>query len=190
MIGSPPKRGGPPRFTGRMIAMKRLPALLLSLFLLTLLSMPSQAVTKTENVSSDGTQDLPVYLAVDAADMVDVTISWNELTYTYGSNGFAAEDVTIPQITVTNNNPQNNITIDPQFVRNDEALSESMFDLYFYESKTEVPTQGTDVRNQLINGRDSFSFYAIPYGDPLGWSAASKTPAQIGSVRITIALTP
>ena len=132
MIGSPPKRGGPPRFTGRMIAMKRLPALLLSLFLLTLLSMPSQAVTKTENVSSGGTQDLPVYLAVDAADMVDVTISWNELTYTYGSNGFTADDVTIPQITVTNNNPQNGITIDPQFVRNDESLSESMFDLFFF----------------------------------------------------------
>ena len=190
MIGSPPKRGGPPRFTGRMIAMKRLPALLLSLLLLTLLSTPSQAVTKTENVSSGGTRDLPVYLAVDAADMVDVTISWNELTYTYGSNGFTADDVTIPQITVTNNNPQNSITIDPQFVRNDESLSESMFDLYFYESETEVPTQGTDVRNQPINGRDSFSFYAIPYGDPLGWSAASKTPAQIGSVRITIELTP
>ena len=109
--------------------MKRLPALLLSLLLLTLLSTPSQAVTKTENVSSGGTRDLPVYLAVDAADMVDVTISWNELAYTYGSSGFAAEDVTIPQITVTNNNPQNSITIDPQFVRNDESLSESMFDL-------------------------------------------------------------
>ena len=68
--------------------MKRLPALMLSVFLLTLLSLPATAITKQENLT-DKEKNLLVSLAVNTSDMVDVTITWNELNYTYGSNGFA-----------------------------------------------------------------------------------------------------
>ena len=71
--------------------MKRLPALMLSVFLLTLLSLPATAITKQENLT-DKEKNLLVSLAVNTSDMVDVTITWNELNYTYGSNGFAADD--------------------------------------------------------------------------------------------------
>ena len=64
---------------GRMIAMKRLPALMLSVFLLTLLSLPATA----ENVNKEGTVPIPVELSVDASTMVDVTITWDDFKYVY-----------------------------------------------------------------------------------------------------------
>ena len=68
-------KGGPKRLIGRMIAMKRLPALMLSVFLLTLLSLPATAITKQENLT-DKEKNLLVSLAVNTTDMVDVTITW------------------------------------------------------------------------------------------------------------------
>ena len=166
--------------------MKRLPALMLSVFLLTLLSLPSKAATSTGKGPSNGVKELPVYLAVNAVDIVDVTISWSPLSYTYCSSGFVPEDGTTPMITVINNNPQNNIVFTPEFVP--DSIESKYFELYFYQSKDEKPGEGTDVKKQVINGKDSFSFYAIPSGDPLDWSEASKNATRIGNVKITISL--
>lgn len=166
--------------------MKRLPALMLSVFLLTLLSLPSKAATNTEKVPSNGVKDLPVYLAVNAVDIVDVTIRWSPLSYTYCSSGFVPEDGTTPMITVINNNPQNNIVFTPEFVP--DGIASKYFELYFYQSEDEKLGEGTDVKNQVINGKNSFSFYAIPSGDPLDWSGASKNATPIGNVKITISL--
>lgn len=170
--------------------MKRLPALMLSVFLLTLLSLPSKAATSTGKVPSNGVKELPVYLAVNAVDIVDVTIKWSPLSYTYCSSGFVPEDgTTPPMITVKNNNPQNNIVFTPEFVPNGpDGFESKYFELYFYQSEDEKPGEGTDVKDHVINGKNSFSFYAIPSGDPLDWSGASKNATQIGNVKITISL--
>ena len=169
--------------------MKRLPALMLSVFLLTLLSLPATAITKQENLT-DKEKNLLVSLAVNTSDMVDVTITWNELNYTYGSNGFAADDTDIemPKITVTNNNLQNSLTVNALFKPTDASLTEDMFDLYFYEDLSVMPPNGENVKDLLLAEKSSISFYALPYGNPAHWSAASAKLTPIGNVCISIAL--
>ena len=119
--------GGPKRLIGRMIAMKRLPALMLSVFLLTLLSLPATAESVTENNQSVSKS---VALKVNASDMVDVTITWDDFEYNYNGRTFSTKDNTI---TVKNNNPQNNILVTPTFVKRDGlAYSDDAFYIYFY----------------------------------------------------------
>ena len=91
--------------------MKRLPALMLSVFLLTLLSLPATA----ENVTADkeGYAEKEVTLTVDTSNMVDVTINWDDFNYTFDGKRFTATSETMPKITVKNNNSQNTIYVTP-----------------------------------------------------------------------------
>ena len=107
--------------------MKRLPALMLSVFLLTLLSLPATAESVTENNQSVSKS---VALKVNASDMVDVTITWDDFEYNYNGRTFSTKDNTI---TVKNNNPQNNILVTPTFVKRDGlAYRDDAFYIYFY----------------------------------------------------------
>lgn len=170
---------------GRMIAMKRLPVLMLSVFLLTLLSLPATAESVTENNQSVSKS---VALKVNASDMVDVTITWDDFEYNYNGRTFSTKDNTI---TVKNNNPQNNILVTPTFVKRDGlAYSDDAFYIYFYgeEDKDKVGGAGANLDNISIMGANSTTFYAVPGGNPLRENLGGKVATVIGDIRITIAL--
>ena len=54
--------------------MKRLPALMLSVFMLTLLCLPTSAANNSANMKVLGSEDIPVELNINDNNMVDVTI--------------------------------------------------------------------------------------------------------------------
>ena len=54
--------------------MKRLPALMLSVFMLTLLCLPTSAANNSANMKVLGSEDIPVKLNINDNNMVDVTI--------------------------------------------------------------------------------------------------------------------
>ena len=63
-----------------------------------------------ENVTVDrGSVKKEVTLTVDASNMVDVTINWDDFNYTFDGKNFTATSETMPKITVKNNNSQNTI---------------------------------------------------------------------------------
>lgn len=171
--------------------MKRLTLLMLSVFLLTLLSMPASAESNRVT-TTDKPEDIPVKLQVNASDMVDVTISWDALTYKYDGKAFSAPGVeTMPSITVANNNPQVPVSMQPTFLPDATmGFGSSDFILHFFY----IPN-GTLKNDEVIDSAVSVEsgapvkFYAVPSGNPLNSSLASTTKEQtIGSVRITIGL--
>ena len=171
---------------GRMIAMKRLPALMLSVFLLNLLSLPATA----ENVTVDrGSVKKEVTLTVDASNMVDVTINWDDFNYTFDGKNFTATSETMPKITVKNNNSQNTIYVTPKFEPYaDLGYSDMAFDMYFYEDGNTAAGAGTDLKEIAVTGENETTVFAVPGGNPLTHQLGSKTPMEIGNVQITISL--
>lgn len=131
--------------------MKRLPALMLSVFLLTLLSLPATA----ENVTVDrGSVKKEVTLTVDASNMVDVTINWDDFNYTFDGKNFTATSETMPKITVKNNNSQNTIYVTPKFEPYaDLGYSDMAFDMYFYEDGNTAAGAGTDLKELRLPER-------------------------------------
>ena len=61
--------------------MKRLPALMLSVFMLTLLCLPTSAANNSANMKVLGSEDIPVKLNINDNNMVDVTIEWEATVY-------------------------------------------------------------------------------------------------------------
>lgn len=167
--------------------MKRLPALMLSVFLLTLLSLPATA----ENVTADkeGYAEKEVTLTVDTSNMVDVTINWDDFNYTFDGKRFTATSETMPKITVKNNNSQNTIYVTPKFEPYaDLGYSDMAFDMYFYEDGNTVAGNGTDIKEIEIAEKNEATFFAVPGGNPLTHKLGGKTPTEIGKIKITISL--
>ena len=178
-------KGGPKRLIGRMIAMKRLPALMLSVFLLTLLSLPATA----ENVNKEGTVPIPVELSVDASTMVDVTITWDDFKYVYNGREFTTNSGKMPGITVTNNNPQNSILVTPDYQELDGLnLDSRAFALYFFKDANVTTTKGGDVEKVTLTGAESTTFYAVPEGNPLKYAPETKNSTIVGNILIKIEL--
>lgn len=162
--------------------MKRLPALMLSVFMLTLLCLPTSA--SNESLTVTGERNLPVSLTIDDSQMVDVTITWEALDYTYNGSKFITESGTMPKITVQNNSVGKSIIMGtPAFKPLDNiAFTDNEFDLYFYRDSTAVPGSGdaADVTATLIESGDSTFFYAIPRGTP------TKADALLGAKQLKI----
>lgn len=176
--------------------MKRLTLLMLSVFLLTLLSMPASAgsnrVSTAVTSIPDETTKIPVYLTVNASDMVDVTIEWDALIYKYDGKAFSAPGVgTIPSITVTNNNPQVPVSMKPTFLPDDTmGFGTGDFTLNFFYTPDGTKTEDEMISSATtVKSGTSVKFYAVPSGNPLNGSLADMTEKQeVGAVRITIGL--
>lgn len=168
--------------------MKRLPALMLSVFMLTLLSLPTSAAN--EKLTVTGERNLPVYLTIDDSQMVDVTITWEALDYTYNGSGFTTGSGTMPKITVQNNSDGKDIIMgEPIFNHSDDVkFNDSEFSLYFYHDSAATP--GSNVTDTTIKSGKSIFFYAIPSGNPVktGGNLLGADSLDIGNVLITISL--
>lgn len=176
--------------------MKRLSLLLLSVFLLTLLATPASADENNDNTrtltSASEPAEIPVYLSVDASEMVDVTITWEALSFSYNckTKSFSPGASAAPAITVTNNNPQQAVTALPTFQRND-ALSESDFELNFFDERGKTLSNYIPITDAVtVSSNKPFTFYAVPSGNPSGNSALAGTAAKqsVGTVLVTIGL--
>lgn len=173
--------------------MKRLPALMLSVFMLTLLALPTSAANEN-TLTVTGNKNLPVSLTIDDSQMVDVTISWDALNYTYNGSKFITESGTMPKITVQNNSVGKSIIMGkPSFKHSDNIVfSENEFDLYFYQDSTAVPGSGdaADVTETRIESGDSTFFYAIPKGNPIktGGALLGAKQLEIGNILIEISV--
>ena len=172
--------------------MKRLPALMLSVFMLTLLSLPTSAANNSKNMKVLGSENIPVWLKINDDNMVDVTIEWEALKYTYDGKEFTPTvKETMPQITVINNSTEKAITVSPSFDLTDNFdFEKSEFDLFFSTTSDKNSTDGESLTSISVNGGDSTSFYAIPIGDPLGGTAqlVGAGERRVGTVLITIGL--
>lgn len=174
--------------------MKRLPALMLSVFMLTLLCLPTSAsnegATNESKITVTKGENLPVYLTIDDSQMVDVTISWDALDYTYNGSGFTTESGTMPKITVQNNSVGKSIIMGtPIFNHSDDVkFTDGEFALYFYHDS--AASLGSNVTDTIIKSGDSIFFYAIPSGNPAktGGNLLGANSLDIGSVLITIGL--
>lgn len=173
-------------FPERMIVMKRLAALLLSLVLLTLLSMP--ALAETAAVATETEKDIPVTLTVDSSQMVDVTITWSELDYTHDGNKFAVTADTMPSITVTNNNPQTTVVMNPSYVPENSTYSDDAFWLNFFEDPNHTVSNHSNIANVVISNGSPKTFYAVPSGNPYTHGLSTAKELKVGTVRITIEL--
>ena len=164
--------------------MKRLPALMLSVFMLTLLCLPTSAANNSANMKVLGSEDIPVKLNINDNNMVDVTIEWEALKYTYDGKEFTPTvKETMPQITV--------ITVSPSFNLTDNFdFGKSEFDLFFSTTSDKNSTDGESLTSILVNEGDSTSFYAIPIGNPLGGTAQLVGAGErtVGILHITIGL--
>ena len=175
-----------------MIAMKRLTLLMLSVFLLTLLSMPASAESTTLTSIPDEPTEIPVYLTVNTSDMVDVTIQWDELSYQYNGKKISPGVDDMPKITVTNNNPQTTVTALPTFIPNAKlGFKETDFELNFFTEPNQTTKNGSPITAAVaVKKGTPVVFYAVPEGETLKSSVLSGTTAQqeVGAVRITIGL--
>ena len=173
---------------GRMIAMKRLPALMLPVFLLTLLSLPATA----ENVTVDGgSVKKEVTLTVDTSSIVDVTITWDAFDYTFDGEKFTVTNETMPKITVKNNNSQNNVLVTPEYKqRTGISADDRAFALYFFEDASMSIARDGDIKDITITGADSTTFYAVPDGNPYKYGLGTNDPMEVGDVLIKIKLAP
>ena len=135
--------------------MKRLPALMLSVFMLTLLCLPTSAsnegATNESKITVTKGENLPVYLTIDDSQMVDVTISWDALDYTYNGSGFTTESGTMPKITVQNNSVGKSIIMGtPIFNHSDDVkFTDGEFALYFYHDS--AASLGSNVKLVIQN---------------------------------------
>ena len=172
--------------------MKRLPALMLSVFMLTLLCLPTSAANNSANMKVLGSEDIPVKLNINDNNMVDVTIEWEVLKYTYDGKEFTPTvKETMPQITVINNSTGKAITVSPSFnLTNNFDFGKSEFDLFFSTTSDKNSTDGESLTSILVNEGDSTSFYAIPIGNPLGGTAQLVGAGErtVGILHITIGL--
>lgn len=170
--------------------MKRLPALMLSVFMLTLLSLPVSA--GSQNMIVSGYHDIPVDLTIDDSNMIDVTIEWDMLLkYTYDGTGFTPAGKTMPKITVTNNTDQKDITLGLSFIPSQSfRFSPSEFDLGFYADAAAKPGKDSSITTATVSSKSSASFYAIPSGTPVvpNGDLSDGGDKKVGSVRITIGL--
>lgn len=172
--------------------MKRLSLLVLSILMLTLLSMPASADSKKVTTLPDESTEIPVYLTVDTSTMVNVTIEWDELAYSYDYNGktFSPGVENMPSITVTNNNPQMTVTALPTFEPNTElGFGENDFALNFFATASETLKSGSAITKAVsVTYGTPAVFYAVPSGTPTNNSILAGTAdgQNVGNVRITI----
>ena len=169
--------------------MKRLPALMLSVFMLTLLSLPVSA--GSQNMIVKGNHDIPVNLTIDDSNMIDVTIEWDMLKYTYDGTGFKPSGETMPKITVTNNTDQKDITLGLVFIHSESfSFLPSEFDLGFYADAAAKPGKDSSITTATVSSKSSASFYAIPSGTPVvpNGDLSDGGDKKVGSVRVTIGL--
>ena len=178
--------------------MKRLSLLLISVFLLTLLATPASADDankKTQTLTSTSEPaEIPVLLSVDASEMVNVTITWDALSFSYNckTKSFSPGASAAPAITVTNNNPQMTVTALPAF-KPDTTLEfgEDDFELNFFENPNETIEHGNAIKKAVsVENGASVIFYVVPSGNPSGNSALIGTARaqSVGTVRVTIGL--
>ena len=170
--------------------MKRLSLLVLSVLMLTLLSMPASAGNQNVTLITDDPPEIPVKLIVDTSRIVDVTIEWDELTYTYNGKTFSSGADGAPKITVTNNDSNTPVKVLPTFVP-DETLGfeDNDFDLYLFRNASETPKNDPSIKEPVsVECGTPAVFYAVPSGTPTNSSVLVGTAdgIKVGNVRITI----
>lgn len=169
---------------GRMMRMKRISAGFLCFLLVLLLSTPALAEGNDVTLGAAGDCDIPVTLTVDTRGMVDVSIQWDSMNFSYDGKKVTPSGVNAPSITVTNNNQYANVTVTPEFVLADD-MQDSGFELKFFDSrdtgKRGYVTAATEV------GDTPLVFYASPEDDCQPNLTENKE-YNIGKIRLTIDL--
>lgn len=170
--------------------MKRLSLLVLSILMLTLLSMPASAGNQKVTLITDDPPKIPVELTVDTSKMVNVTIEWDALTYTYDGKTFSSGTDGMPKITVTNNDSSTPVKVLPTFVPDENlGFEDNDFDLYLFGSASDTPKNNPGITEAVsVECETSVVFYAVPSGTPTNSSvlAGAAKPLEVGNVRITI----
>ena len=160
--------------------MKRISAGLLCFLMVLLLSTP--ALAGNTSVGAVGNCDIPVTLTVDTRGMVDVSIQWESMNFSYDGKKVTPSGVNAPSITVTNNNQYANVTVKPEFVLADD-MQDSGFLLDFYDSNN-YASRGMVATATVTDA--PFTFYVEPDGDKL--TLVDNKTYDIGKIRLTIDL--
>lgn len=160
--------------------MKRISAGLLCFLMVLLLSTP--ALAGNTSVGAVGNYDIPVTLTVDTRGMVDVSIQWDSMNFSYDGKKVTPSGVNAPSITMTNNNQYANVTVTPEFVLADD-MQDSGFLLDFYDSNN-YASRGMVATATVTDA--PFTFYVEPDGDKL--TLVDNKTYDIGKIRLTIDL--
>lgn len=159
--------------------MKRISAGLLCFLMVLLLSTP--ALAGNTSVGAVGNYDIPVTLTVDTSGMVDVSIQWDSMDFTYDGREVTPSGATI---TVANNNKYAPVTVAPEFILEDN-MKDSGFALDFYDSKDYA---NRDMVTTETVTDSPVTIFVEPDVDKL--TLAENQSYDIGKIRLTIDLKP
>ena len=166
--------------------MKRLPALLLTLLLLA--SLSTSALAASSQISKEGSTQIPVTLFKNEPETVDVTITWEDLAFTYDGNKFTTTTggTQTAKITVENHTAKA-VNVEAKYAPAEQYQDRSIFDLRFLDAGNLSNAGELTFPMSVANGNAEDIFVAPKTESTLA-GLANRNTHTMGNVVITIAV--